>query len=103
MSVDVNEEISPSTLFSYSWERIQRKFLNHLERLPGTTTTDLPQSLVIQAKYDARIHGTPLVEMNFATAETRRWTTVGISDDYEGMTKTRFYRDGQLVRLSGKQ
>lgn len=37
--------------------------------------------------------------MDLSSAETRRVTLVGISDDEEGMTKQRVYRDGKPVTM----
>lgn len=65
--------------------------------------TDLPQKLVIASNYDERVNGVPVVEMDFATAESRRMTVVGILDDDDGMSNKRFYRDGQLFKLSGEE
>lgn len=92
--------MSPNKLFTNAWERIQQPFLKHLDRLPVMATTDLPQKLVITANYHEKLDGVPIVEMDFATAESRRMTVAGILDDEDEMMSERFYRDGQLVKLS---
>ena len=103
MVIDLHEDFSPTKLFAIVWERMQKQFVDHLDRLPVMATTDLPQKLVITSSYDDRINGVPVVEMDFATAESRRMTVVGILDGEDGMSSKRFYRDGQLVKLSREE
>lgn len=100
LAIDLKEEMSIETLVSSVWKRVQKPFIAHLERLPVKTTTELPQRLVIRAKHDERIGGTPVAAMDLTSAASRHTTLVGISDDEEGITDQQVYRDGELVSSS---